>query len=72
MLFIIPAILDGSPPLLVAVVGTAAIMFAALCLTHGVTVHTSVPITTALAVLVADRGPRSTSSNEVAVRARLR
>ncbi|MEU8816154.1 YibE/F family protein [Actinoplanes sp. NPDC048796] len=52
LLFIIPAILDGSPPLLVAVVGAAAIMFAALYLTHGVSTHTSVAVAGTLASLV--------------------
>ena len=52
LLFVIPAILTGSPPLLVAVVGASAIMFAALYLTHGVTVHTSVAIAGTLASLV--------------------
>ena len=50
--FVIPAILTGSPPLLVAVVGASAIMFAALYLTHGVTVHTSVAVAGTLASLV--------------------
>ncbi|XVV12547.1 YibE/F family protein [Actinoplanes sp. CA-131856] len=52
LLFIIPAILDGSPPLLVAVVGASAIMFAALYLTHGVNTHTSVAVAGTLASLV--------------------
>jgi uncharacterized membrane protein len=52
LLFIVPAVLDGSPPLLVAVVGSAAIMFAALYLTHGVNVHTSVAVAGTLASLV--------------------
>ena len=52
LLFVIPAILRGSPPLLVAVIGASAIMFAALYLTHGVTVHTSVAIAGTLASLV--------------------
>ncbi|WP_130511930.1 YibE/F family protein [Krasilnikovia cinnamomea] len=52
LLFIVPAIIDGSPPLLVAVVGASAIMFAALYLTHGVTVHTSVAVAGTLASLV--------------------
>jgi uncharacterized membrane protein len=52
LFFIIPAILDGSPPLLVAVIGASAIMFAALYLTHGVTVHTSVAVAGTLASLV--------------------
>jgi len=50
--FIIPAILKGSPPLTVAVVGSSAIMFAALYLTHGVNVHTSVAVAGTLASLV--------------------
>jgi uncharacterized membrane protein len=52
LLFVVPAILDGSPPLLIAVVGASAIMFAALYLTHGVTVHTSVAVAGTLASLV--------------------
>jgi uncharacterized membrane protein len=52
LFFVLPAILDGSPPLLVAVVGAAAIMFAALYLTHGVHVHTSVAVAGTLASLV--------------------
>lgn len=50
--FVIPALLDGSPPLLIAVVGASAIMFAALFLTHGVTVQTSVAIAGTLASLI--------------------
>jgi uncharacterized membrane protein len=50
--FVIPAILHGSPPLLIAVVGSAAIMFGALYLTHGVTVHTSVAVAGTLVSLV--------------------
>lgn len=34
--FIVPAILDGSPPLLVAIVGGMAVMLATLVLTHGI------------------------------------
>ncbi|WP_344931437.1 YibE/F family protein, partial [Actinoplanes nipponensis] len=52
LLFVVPAILDGSPPLLIAVVGASAIMFAALYLTHGVNVHTSVAVAGTLAALV--------------------
>ena len=50
--FVIPAILDGSPPLLIAVVGAAAIMFGALYLTHGFSVHISVAVAGTLASLV--------------------
>ncbi|MET0494842.1 MAG: YibE/F family protein, partial [Actinoplanes sp.] len=52
LFFVLPAILDGSPPLLIAVVGASAIMFAALYLTHGVNVHTSVAVAGTLASLV--------------------
>jgi uncharacterized membrane protein len=52
LLFVIPAILTGEPPLLVAVVGSSAIMFAVLYLTHGVNVQTSVAILGTLASLV--------------------
>jgi uncharacterized membrane protein len=52
LFFVVPAILDGSPPLLIAVVGASAIMFAALYLTHGVNVHTSVAVAGTLASLV--------------------
>jgi uncharacterized membrane protein len=52
LLFVIPAIANGSAPLLVAVVGAAAIMFAALYLTHGINVHTSVAVAGTLASLV--------------------
>ncbi|MEV0607360.1 YibE/F family protein [Polymorphospora rubra] len=52
LLFVIPAILAGSSPLLVAVVGAATIMFAVLYLTHGTSVHTSVAILGTLVALV--------------------
>jgi uncharacterized membrane protein len=52
LFFIIPAIVRGSPPLLVAIVGASAIMFAALYLTHGVNLETSVAIAGTLASLV--------------------
>ncbi|MDF5751591.1 YibE/F family protein [Spongiactinospora sp. TRM90649] len=44
LLFIIPAILEGGPPLPVAIVGAAAIMLAVLYLTHGFSVRTSVAV----------------------------
>jgi len=50
--FIIPAILGGESPLPVAIVGSAAIMFAVLYLTHGFSVHTSVAVLGTLASLV--------------------
>ena len=50
--FVLPAIMDGRSPLLVAIVGSAAIMFAVLYLTHGVTVQTSVAVLGTLASLV--------------------
>ncbi|MFE9862849.1 YibE/F family protein [Streptomyces sp. NPDC005506] len=43
-LFILPAILHGSNPLLVAVVGASAIMLIALYMCHGLTARTSVAV----------------------------
>jgi uncharacterized membrane protein len=43
-LFILPAILDGSNPLVVAVVGGSAIMLIALYMCHGLTARTSVAV----------------------------
>lgn len=51
LLFIVPAILDGRPPLLVAIVGSAAIMLSVLFLTHGFTVPTTVAVLGTLASL---------------------
>ncbi|WP_063819248.1 YibE/F family protein [Herbidospora cretacea] len=42
--FVLPAVLEGRPPLLVAVVGAAAIMLVVLYVTHGVSVPTSVAV----------------------------
>jgi uncharacterized membrane protein len=42
--FVIPAILAGQPPLLVAIVGSAAIMLTVLYLTHGFTIPTSMAV----------------------------
>ena len=44
LLFIVPAILDGRSPLLVAITGSAAIMFTVLYLTHGVNLPTTVAL----------------------------
>jgi uncharacterized membrane protein len=52
LLFVLPAILTGEPPLLVAIVGAATIMFAVLYLTHGVNVHTSVAVLGTLISLI--------------------
>jgi uncharacterized membrane protein len=49
--FLIPAILQGRPPLLVAVVCAGAIMLAVLYLTHGLTVRTSIAVIGTLASL---------------------
>ncbi|MEU3950727.1 YibE/F family protein [Streptomyces achromogenes] len=43
-LFILPAILQGSNPLLVAVIGSSAIMLIALYLCHGLSARTSVAV----------------------------
>lgn len=42
--FVIPGILEGEPPLLVAIVGAAAIMLAVLYLTHGFSLSTSMAV----------------------------
>jgi uncharacterized membrane protein len=52
LFFIVPAILDGRSPLLVAVVGSAAIMLSVLYLTHGFTVPTTVAVLGTLASLM--------------------
>jgi uncharacterized membrane protein len=44
LLFVLPAILAGSDPLAVAVVGSGLIMFAVLYLTHGFSARTSVAV----------------------------
>jgi uncharacterized membrane protein len=56
LVFILPGILNGESPLLVAIVGSAAIMFAVLYLTHGFNVHTSVAVLGTLASLVVTGG----------------
>jgi uncharacterized membrane protein len=50
--FVLPAILAGRDPLVVAVVGSCAIMFGALYLTHGVTARTSAALLGTLASLL--------------------
>lgn len=50
--FVVPALLDGSPPLLVAIVGSAAIMLTVLYLTHGFRLSTTVALLGTLASLV--------------------
>jgi uncharacterized membrane protein len=44
LVFVVPAILDGRPPVLVAVVGSAAIMLIVLYLTHGLNVTTTIAV----------------------------
>ena len=44
LLFIVPAILDGRSPVLVAIVGAAAIMLTVLYLTHGFTTTISIAV----------------------------
>ncbi|MGW0086024.1 YibE/F family protein [Streptomyces sp. NPDC003393] len=51
-LFILPAILQGSNPLLVAVVGSSAIMLTALYMCHGLSARTSVAVLGTLISLV--------------------
>lgn len=50
--FVLPGIGAGQPPLLVAIVGAALIMFVVLYLTHGVTAQTSVAVLGTLGSLV--------------------
>lgn len=49
--FILPAILSGSDPLLVSVVGASVIMIVTLCLTHGFNARTSIALVGTLAAL---------------------
>ncbi|WP_307834076.1 YibE/F family protein [Paractinoplanes lichenicola] len=51
LIFVVPAILDGRQPLLVAVVGAAAIMLIVLYLTHGLTLTTTVAVAGTLIAL---------------------
>ncbi|RZU72989.1 YibE/F-like protein [Micromonospora kangleipakensis] len=50
--FVLPGIGGGQPPLLVAIVGSALIMFVVLYLTHGITAQTSVAVLGTLGSLV--------------------
>jgi len=50
--FVIPAILDGKPPLAVAIVGSAAIVLSVLYLTHGLGRTTTVAVVGTLVSLV--------------------
>jgi uncharacterized membrane protein len=50
-LFVVPAVLDGSPPLLVAVVGSAAVVLVVLYLTHGFGLTTTMAVLGTLASL---------------------
>ncbi|BCJ40679.1 membrane protein [Actinoplanes ianthinogenes] len=52
LFFIVPAILDGRSPMLVAVVGSAAIMLTVLYLTHGLTITTTIAVAGTLTSLV--------------------
>ncbi len=56
LLFIVPAILDGRSPVLVAVVGAAFIMLTVLYLTHGLTATTTVAVAGTLASLTLTAG----------------
>jgi uncharacterized membrane protein len=44
LFFVVPAILGGEPPLLIAIVGSAAIMLTVLYLTHGISASTTVAV----------------------------
>lgn len=54
--FVMPAILKGSDPLLVAVVGGTAIMVVALYLTHGLNARTSIALVGTIAALALTAG----------------
>ena len=51
VLFVVPAILGGDPPLLIAIVGSAAVALTVLYLTHGFNPSTSVAVIGTLAAL---------------------
>lgn len=53
LLFVVPAILDGGNPQLVAIVGAAAITLSVLYLTHGLSLSTTVAVVGTLGSLVA-------------------
>lgn len=70
LLFMVPAVLDGSPPILVAVVGSAAIMLVSLYTAHGWNRTTTVAVMGTLAslvftVLIAEAAVRLTKLNGV-------
>jgi uncharacterized membrane protein len=53
VLFLVPALLEGRPPLLTAVVGASAVMIAVLLLAHGPSVRTATAVVgTALSLLL--------------------
>lgn len=56
ILFVVPAILHGEPPLLVAIVGSAAVMLTVLYLTHGFSLSTTVAVLGTLASLALTGG----------------
>ncbi|GHJ44098.1 hypothetical protein Cs7R123_14400 [Catellatospora sp. TT07R-123] len=56
LMFIVPAILQGSSPLLVAIVGSATIMLVVLYLTHGINIPTSMAVLGTLAALALTGG----------------
>lgn len=50
--FVLPGIISGQPPLLVAVVGAALVMFVIMYLVHGVSVRTTVAVLGTLGALI--------------------
>lgn len=54
--FLLPALLGGQPPLLVALVGSSAMMFAAVYLAHGVSVRTTTALLGTILGLVITTG----------------
>ncbi|WP_246158540.1 YibE/F family protein [Catellatospora sichuanensis] len=56
LMFVVPAILQGSSPLLVAIVGSAVIMLVVLYLTHGINAPTSMAVLGTLTALALTGG----------------
>jgi uncharacterized membrane protein len=52
LIFVLPGIISGHPPLLVAVVGAALVMFVIMYLVHGISVRTSVAVLGTLGALL--------------------
>jgi uncharacterized membrane protein len=67
LFFIVPAILDGRSPTLVAVVGSAAIMLTVLYLTHGLSISTTIAVAGTLVSLIITTVPAAVTTAAVHV-----